>query len=116
MANNIAFQPMGKTIKIITNSSTANNLTILSDSPSNQYRLANHTALPVYVWISASGNLTNAAAPTGNGANAQYAVVVPGNTVSVITGPQCTNTTSVQVSAICESGNPDVYITPGEGL
>lgn len=116
MANNIAFQPMGKTIRILTNANTANNLVMTADSPCQQYRLANHAAQPVYVWISPSGNPTNVANPTSNGAGAAYAIVVPPGTVSVITGPQCSSTLSVQVSAISENNGPDIYITPGEGL
>ena len=113
MANNIAFQPMGKTVQITTNASTPNNVVLTSDSPSNQYRLVNHASQPVYVWISPGTNPINVAAP---GATAQYAIVVPPATVSIITGPQCTNTANVRVSAIAETGTPDVYVTPGEGL
>lgn len=113
MANNIAFQPMGKTVQITTNASTPNNVVLTSDSPSNQYRLVNHASQPVYVWISPGSNPINVTAPN---ATAQYAVVVPPGTVSIITGPQCTNTANVRVSAIAETGTPDIYVTPGEGL
>ena len=116
MANNIAFQPMGKTVKIVTNASTPNNATLFADSPVNQYKLVNHTSQPVYVWISPSANPTNVAVPTGSGANATYALCVPPNNVCIVSGPQSSNTLSVQVSAIAESGTPDIYITPGEGL
>ena len=113
MANNIAFQPMGKTVQITTNASTPNNVVMTSDSPSNQYRLVNHASQPVYVWISPGSNPINVTAPN---ATAQYAIVVPQGTVAIITGPQCTNTANVRVSAIAETGTPDIYVTPGEGL
>ena len=116
MANNIAFTPMGKTIKLTANSATANNAPLLSDSPAQQYRLANHASQPVYVWISPGSAPVNVAAPTGSGNNASYAICVPPGTVSVITGPQCTNTANVQVSIISEQNGPELYITPGEGL
>ena len=114
MANNIAFQPMGKTVQISTNASTPNNAVMTADSPSNQYRIANHASQPVYIWISPGTNPVNVALPTTS--SAQYAVVVPPGTVTVITGPQCTNTANVRVSAIAETGTPDIYVTPGEGL
>ena len=116
MANNIAFQPMGKTIRVLTNANTANNLTMTADSPCQQYRIANHAAQPAYVWISPSASPVNVAAPTSNGAGAAYSIVIPPATVSVITGPQCSSSLAVQVSAISENNGPDVYITPGEGL
>lgn len=113
MANNIAFQPMGKTIQITTNAATPTNAVMTADSPCQQYRLANHASQPVYVWISPGASPVNVAAPN---ATAQYAIVVPPATVSIITGPQCTNTANVRVSAISETGTPDIYVTPGEGL
>lgn len=116
MANNIAFQPMGKTIRILTNANTANNLTMTADSPCQQYRLVNHASQPAYVWISPSASPINAASPTSNGAGAAYSIVVPPGTFTVITGPQCSSGLAVQASAIAETGTPDVYITPGEGL
>lgn len=116
MANNTAFTPMGKTINIVTNASTANNLTMTSDSPCQQYRIANHAGQPVYIWISPASSPVTAAAPTGNGAGAKYGVCIPNGTVCVITGPQVSSSTAVQVSAISETGTPDVYITPGEGI
>ena len=112
MANNIAFQAMGKTVRLVASSSSANNLSINSDNASNQYRIANHSAQPVYVWISPIASPVNVAAPVGSA----YAIPVPPNTVSIITGPQVSPSGNVQVSVICESGTPDVYITPGEGL
>lgn len=116
MANNIPFQPMGKTVQITASNTAVNNVTFTADSPSNQYMLANHDTKPVYVWISPASNPKNVATPTGNGANAQYAIVVPSGLVMVITGPQSSNTTAVQASAISENDGPEIYITPGEGF
>ena len=116
MANNTAFTPMGKTINIVTNAATANNLTMTSDSPCQQYRIANHASQPVYVWISAASSPVNVAVPTGNGAKAQYALVIPNGSVSVVEGPPISSSQSVQVSAIAETGTPDIYVTPGEGM
>lgn len=110
-----SFQATGKTIQITTSAATANNLVMTSDSPSMQYRLVNHAAQPVYVWISPVGAPVNVAVPTGNGAKAGYAHVVPPTTQYVISGPQCGPDTSVQVSAQAETGTPDIYITPGYG-
>jgi hypothetical protein len=53
MANNIAFQPMGKTTRINANT-TANTVAILSDSPANQVRIHNGTAAEVFVRLSNS--------------------------------------------------------------
>ena len=113
MANNIAFQPMGKTLQVTASSAAVNNAVLTADSPVNQYRLANHAGQPVYVWISPGVNPINVALPTGT---AQYAIVIPPNSVSIVTGPQCSNTANVRVSVISESGTPELYITPGEGL
>mgnify|MGYP003338603108 FL=1 len=52
MANNIPFQPMGKTVQITASNAAVNNMTFTADSPSNQYMLVNHDTKPVYVWIS----------------------------------------------------------------
>lgn len=115
MANNIAFQPMGKTYQI-TASNVANTISITSDSPVNQYLVVSHektngTGHPVYVRISATS--ANAALPTSNGA---YGIPIPPGHMFVFTGPQCSNGTAIYVSAIAETDSPEIYITPGEGL
>ena len=115
MANNIAFQPMGKTVKMLCGA-TANNATMTADSPSNQYCLVNHSAQPAYFWISPGDNPVNVALPTGTNSNAAYAMIVDKNQRIVITGPQCSLTKTVQVSVIAETDSPELYITPGEGL
>jgi len=117
MANNIAFQPMGKTYKA--NATTSiQQFQLASDSPVNQYMIVSHEPAgaggqPVYVRISNS-NTDNVALPT-NG-SPQYCVVIPPDSVTVYTGPQVRPGANVYVTFIAESGNPEVYITPGEGL
>ena len=117
MANNIAFQPMGKMYKL--NAATSiQQITLYSDSPVQQYMLISHeptggAGQPVYVRISTS-TTANVGLPS-NGAPS-YGVVVPPDTVMVVTGPQSTNTAPVYVSFVAESGTPEVYIVPGEGL
>ena len=114
MANNIPFQPMGKTVQVTTNANTATNKVVTADSPVQQYMLANHGSQPVYVWISPGSSPVNVATP--NLTTNQYAIVIPQNTIKVVTGPQCSSTANVQVSAISEGGNPEIYVTPGEGF
>ena len=116
MANNIAFQPMGKTVKLTANASTPTNGNVTADSPSNQYCLVNHSSQPAYVWLSPSSNPINVALPTGDNSNAHYAILVIPNSRVVITGPQCSNNKTVILSVISESDGPEVYCTPGEGL
>ena len=110
-----AFQATGKTVQITTSSAAANNLVMLSDSPSMQYRLINHASQPVYVWISPIGAPVNVSVPTGNGAKAGYAHVVPPTTNYVISGPQVGPDVGVYVSAQAEVGTPEIYVTPGYG-
>ena len=110
-----SFQATGKTIQIMTNANTANNMVMVSDSPSMQYRLTNHSSQPAYVWISPIGAPVNVAIPTGNGAKAGYAHVVGPTSHYVISGPQVGPAAGVQVSAQSETGNPEVYVTPGYG-
>ena len=118
MANNIAFQPMGKTVKILANV-TANTISMTADSPSNQYLVVSHektngTGSPVYITIAATS--TNAVVPSGNGANAAYSIPIPPGHMFVFSGPQCSSTKTVYVSVISETGTPELYVTPGEGL
>ena len=119
MGINIAFQPMGKTVKITAGANVANTLSMTADSPVNQYLVVNHektngTGHPVYVRISATS--ANAVLPTGNNANAAYGIPIPPGAMFVFTGPQCSNNTPVYVSVIAENDSPELYITPGEGL
>ena len=117
MANNLAFQPMGKTYKANATTSVQQ-FQMTSDSPVNQYMIVSHepaggAGLPVYVRISTTST-ANVALP-GNG-SAQYCTIIPPDTVMVVTGPQVSPTSNVYVTFIAESGTPECYITPGEGM
>jgi hypothetical protein len=117
MANNLAFQPMGKTYKANATTSVQQ-FQMTSDSPVNQYMIVSHepaggAGLPVYVRISTTST-ANVALPT-NG-SPQYCTIIPPDTVMVVTGPQVSPTSNVYVTFIAESGTPECYITPGEGM
>ena len=117
MANNIAFQPMGKTYKANATTSVQQ-VQMTADSPVNQYMIVSHeptggAGLPVYVRISTTST-ANVALP-GNG-SAQYALVVPPDTVMIVTGPQVGPGANVFLTFVSETGTPEVYVTPGEGL
>ena len=119
MANNIAFQPMGKTIQLVASNVAANTVTISADSPVNQYLVVSHektngTGNPVYIRISDSN--VAAVIPSGSGANAAYSIPIPPGHMFVFSGPQCSSTKNAYVSIISETGTPELYITPGEGL
>jgi len=114
MANNIPFQPMGKTYQIqAPTANTAVTIAITSDSPCQQYLLATHvdSSKPGYVRI--SGSNVAAALPTASGG---YSMLVPPTSRIIVTGPQVSPTTTVYVSLISENNNAEVYVTPGEGL
>lgn len=114
MANNIAFQPMGKTYKIeAPTANTAVTIPVLADSPSNQYYLSNHHAAGKGAYVRISTSNVAAVLPTVSG---QYSMLVPPSTRVIFTGPQCSNTTTVYVSLIGEDNNSEIYVTPGEGL
>ena len=87
MANNIAFQPMGKTYQVTASNVAANTITVTANTPSNQYLVISHektggTGHPVYIRISATS--ANAAVPDGNG---QYGIPIPPGTVVVFISP-----------------------------
>lgn len=112
MANNIPFQATGQTYKVSASNTAANTISILANTPSNQYMVVNHNAnKPVYIRLSASA--TNAAVPGGQPA---YGIPIPPNTIRIFTGPQCGPNTNSYFSAISDNDAPDVYVTPGEGL
>jgi hypothetical protein len=116
MANNIAFQPMGKTYMLSANTAVQS-VTVVADSPVNQYLFVNHekesAGVPVYVRLSASSGNNVAIA---NATTAQYGVPIPPASQVVLTGPQCSGTSNCFITFIAPSGTPAVYVTPGEGL
>lgn len=114
MANNIAFQAMGKTYKIeAPSANTAVTIAVNADSPSNQYYLSNHQAAGKSCYVRISTSNVAAVIPTADG---QYSMLVPPSTRLVFTGPQCSTTKTVYVSMIGEDNNAEIYVTPGEGL
>jgi len=116
MANNIAFQPMGKTVKVAVTGAAntqSNVYTITSDSPVNQYFISNSDVnSAVYVWISPT-NSFNVALPDNGPV---YVIPLPPYAYKVFSGPQVNSTTSVYARVIGDAANASVYITPGEGL
>jgi protoporphyrinogen oxidase len=113
MANNIAFQIQGKTTRINV-STTANTVSILSDSPCNQVRIHNGTAAEVFIRLGIAST-EDAVIPTAG--TPAYGTLLHNNQTVILTAPkQTTNTASLYVSAIVASGTGIIYVTPGEGL
>ena len=116
MANNIAFQPMGKTVKIavIGAANTQSNVfTITADSPCQQYFLSNADINnAVYVRINAS-SVFNVNLPD---TNPDYVIALPPYGYKVISGPQVSQSGNVYARIIGDSANASIYVTPGEGL
>jgi hypothetical protein len=116
MANNIAFQPMGKTVKVVATGSANTEsalFTITATSPVNQYYLSNDSVNSfAYVWISAT-NTFNVALPD---VTPSYVVAVPPYAYLTITGPQVSQSANVYAKVIGDAANSAVYVTPGEGL
>jgi hypothetical protein len=116
MANNIAFQAMGKTVRIQATgpaNTESQVFTITASSTSNQYYLANDGVNNfVYVWISPTNNF-NVALPDNGPV---YVIPLPPFSYKVITGPQVSQSANVYAKIIGDSTNSACYITPGEGL
>jgi hypothetical protein len=113
MANNIAFQAQGKTTRINV-STTANTVSILSDSPCNQVRIHNGTAAEVFIRLG-TGSTDDAVIPVAG--TPAYGTILHNNQTVLFTAPkQSTNVASLYVSAIVSTGTAIVYVTPGEGL
>ena len=111
MANNIAFQPMGKTYLLQANS-TSQSINVSADSPVQQYHFTNHDAsTAAFVRITTSA--ANAVVPNSAG---QYGFPVRHGTDLVITSHQCSPNVNVVVSFVTASGTANIYVTPGEGL
>jgi len=113
MANNIPFQAQGKTTRINV-STTANTVSILSDSPCNQVRIHNGTAAEVFIRLG-TGSTDDAVIPVAG--TPAYGTILHNNQTVLFTAPrQTTNVASLYVSAIVSTGTAIVYVTPGEGL
>jgi hypothetical protein len=113
MANNIAFQPMGKTTRINV-TTTANTVAVLSDVPANQVRIHNATAAEVFVRLGTASS-QDAVIPVAG--TPGYGFVLHNNATNIFTVPtQASTTATLYVSAIVASGTATIYVTPGEGL
>jgi len=113
MANNIPFQAQGKTTRINV-TTTANTVSILSDSPCNQVRIHNGSAAEVFIRLGVAST-EDVVIPTAG--TPAYGTILHNNQTVIFTAPrQATNTASLYVSAIVASGTATVYVTPGEGL
>jgi hypothetical protein len=114
MANNIAFQQMGKTYRLNLTTSSAE-VAVNAYTPCNQVRVHNGTAGEVAVRFSATSG--NAAAFPVSGTPAD-SVVIHNNDTQVFTVPQASISAqaTLYVSGLVGSGTGYVYITPGEGL
>lgn len=113
MANNIPFQPMGKSTRINV-TTTANTVAVLSDSPANQVRIHNSAATDVFIRFG-TNNTEDAVIPTAG--TPAYGVTIHNNQTNIFTVPnQASTTATLYVSAIVASGTATIYVTPGEGL
>ena len=115
MANNIAFQQMGKTVRVAASASNTQSsvVTIAADSPCNQYYLSNPDQTNnVYVKISTS-NSFNVSLPD---TTPDYVIPIPPYSYKVITGPQVSSTQNTYIRVIGDGANATCYVTPGEGL
>jgi hypothetical protein len=118
MANNIPFQPMGKTVKVVATGAANTEsvaFTITSTSPVNQYLLSNDSVNNfAYVWINATNNFNVALPETAT--LGSFVVPLPPFSYKVITGPQVSQTANVYAKVIGDYTNSAAYVTPGEGL
>ena len=116
MANNIAFQAMGKTYQANA-TTTSQRITITADSPCNQLLVSSHESTqggkPVYFVVSSNASVTITAPTAGS---PQYGMlVVPGNQI-VYTVPNQLSSGNTYIAFITESTTAECYFTPGEGL
>jgi len=116
MANNIAFQAMGKTYQANA-TTTSQRIQILSDTNCRNLLVASHesstTGKPVYFNIGNSA--VTCVVPTPGSPQSAY-VAVP-NQNRVLTVPkQFTPSDSLYIAFITESGTAECYFTPGEGI
>ena len=117
MANNIAFQAMGKTYQANA-TTTSQSINLLADMPCNQLLVSSHentagTGKPVYFTVGNSS--VTCTVPTAG--SPQYAFVVSPGSTRVYTMPrQFTTTDGLYIAFRTESGTAECYFTPGEGL
>ena len=116
MANNIAFQAMGKTYQANA-TTTPQRINILADMPCNQLLVASHESSQggqaVYFRVG-DANVTVTAPSPGN---PQYCfVAVPGQNMVYTMPRQFTTTDGLYISFVTETATAECYFTPGEGL
>ena len=117
MANNIAFQAMGKTYKANA-TTTSQTITITADSPCNQLLVSSHESQsggkPVYFVVSTDPNVTCTAPSNGS---PQYSLLVSPGVQIVYTVPyQFKAGSNMYIAFLTESTTGECYFTPGEGL
>lgn len=117
VANNIAFQAMGKTYHANA-AVTSQTITVTPDSPCNQLLVSSHesssSSKAVYFVVSNDANVTVTAPTNGS---PQYCLLAIPNTAIVYTIPgQFSPTKPMYIAFICEADGPECYFTPGEGL
>jgi hypothetical protein len=116
MANNIAFQPMGKTYALAANA-VAQTVAVNADSPCNQLLVFNDSIAAVagYVRFSSASGSNAAIAVAGTPA---YGMPLHGQSRDIFTIPQSysAGNNTVYVSIIMTGGTSNVYFTPGEGI
>jgi len=114
MANNIAFQEMGKTVRINV-STTANTVAVVADSPCSQLRIHNGTAQEVFIRCGTTST-SDAVIPVAG--TPSYGIVLHNNTSIIVTAPRVPGNATPQfyVSVITATLTGIVYVTPGEGF
>lgn len=115
MANNIAFQPMGKTVCLIPSGANtqSNVVTITANSPCQQYLVTNHTSNVSAIVRIENSNSFNVAIPSEAGT--EGFCVAPYDHI-VITGPQVSQSANTFARVISNQAGLIVTIVPGEGL
>ena len=111
MANNIAFQPMGKTV-LLSCTTSSSNAVVTADSPVNQVYIVNTSGNAAFINVSSAANV---AAAIANATTAQYGMCIPANGTRVISTVQSWSS-NVYIAGITSTGTASLYVTPGEGL
>lgn len=116
MANNIAFQAMGKTYQANA-TTTSQRIQILSDTNCRNLLVASHESStagkPVYFNIGNSA--VTCVVPTAGSPQSAY-VAVPNQNMVLTVPKQFTPSDSLYIAFITESGTGECYFTPGEGI
>jgi hypothetical protein len=116
MANNIAFQAMGKTYQANA-TTTSQRIQILSDVYCRNLLVASHesstTGKPVYFNI---GDSTVTCVLPAPGSPSNCLIAVPGQNKVFTVAKQFAPSSSLYIAFITESGTGECYFTPGEGL